>query len=330
MGWDAGAPDKKAVVRAQLRLPSRAHGVHVEQDGSILVAARRPGDWLLRWNPSRADDTAQWFWIDDDHRFTGHVLGSDDGNIWTTETRLEDARGLVSRRDPHTFERLQSWPTGGFDPHMMLRLPVALGALPAGTLLVANGGIPTLAETGRLKRDLDRMDASLAAFHGSTGEALGRWTLGDPRLSIRHLSFDSQSQQVGTGLQAQHDADSLRLAAPVLALFDGWSLRTATGQPGLDGYGGDLCARPGGGFLVGCPKSNQLAAFDAEGRWLEQWPMASACAVDQRDGRWWAGGENAVFHGVDASSGLSRRVSDQSGSATSVRLDNHWRLWSTA
>ena len=39
-------------VSAALDVPTRAHGVWVEQDGTLLAVARRPGDWLLRWRPA--------------------------------------------------------------------------------------------------------------------------------------------------------------------------------------------------------------------------------------------------------------------------------------
>ncbi len=329
VGWDGLSRDSAPRIRSQIQLPSRAHGVHVEPDGSLLVVARRPGDWLLRWHPDRNETPGHWHWIDDDHRFTGHVLGGSAAGIWTTETRLEHARGFVSLRDPSSLERVHTWPTEGFDPHMMWRLADALGALPAGTLLVANGGIPTLPETGRVKHDLHRMDASLVAFAPFTGERLGAWRLSDPRLSIRHLTFDPLSQRVGIALQAQHDSDLDQRRAPVLAVFDGSSLTACTEQPPQDGYGGDLCARPGGGFLVGCPKSNRVVAFDGDGHWLAQWHQTSACSLDQRDGHWWSGGENAVLEGSGASpAGVAREVA--AFSRGQLRFDNHWRVWTSA
>src|SRR5690606_21978582 len=44
-------------VREQTELPTRAHGLARWPDGSVLIAARRPGDWLLRWWPDSGERT---------------------------------------------------------------------------------------------------------------------------------------------------------------------------------------------------------------------------------------------------------------------------------
>jgi hypothetical protein len=68
------------------------------------------------------------------------------------------------------------------DPHELL-----LDA--DGSLVVANGGIPALPETGRLKIHMDRMDASLVRLDTRTGALRGQWRLADKRLSLRHIAW---------------------------------------------------------------------------------------------------------------------------------------------
>lgn len=273
-------------VQQSLKVPTRAHGLCCEADGHVLGVARRPGDWLLRWHP--VSGRTQWHWIEGDRRFNGHVITSRNAQtLWTTETDLDNAQGLLGVRDVRTLEKTDEWPTRGMDPHQLLALPQAVGNFPSGTLIVANGGIPTLPETGRSKRELGRMDSSLVALHPATGALLGQWRLTDPFLSIRHLAFDADSGTLGIALQAEHPDEAKRAVAPVLAVWDGRTLKAATDQPTLAGYGGDICAWPGGGFGVSCPRADRLALFGPDALWQGQMPHPGAYALSSDGRQWW-------------------------------------------
>lgn len=302
-------------VQRKLAVPTRAHGLMVEPGGSVLATARRPGDWLLRWQP--ATGQTQWHWIEDDRRFNGHAATSPDGQtIWTTETDLATAQGCLAARDAKALEKHAEWATHGMDPHEFLVLPQHVGNIPPGSLLVANGGIPTLPETGRSKRSLDRMDASLVALDPRDGALLGQWRLDDPFLSIRHLAWDPASRTVGIALQAEHpDADTKR-RAPVLAVWDGQRLQAALEQPAVQGYGGDICALPGGGFVVSCPRADTLALFDARARWSRNQPHREAYALAADEGHWWASGAEGVWCAPESTEARS--------SNTRLQFDNHW------
>jgi hypothetical protein len=307
-------------VRRQLALPTRAHGLWAQADGAYLAVARRPGDWLLRWRPqgdaprSTEQGATQWLWVEDDRRFNGHVIASTERaqegrpgrTLWTTETELEDGQGLLGVRDAATLEKRAEWSTHGRDPHQLLALPRAVGRFAAGTLMVANGGIPTLPETGRAKLldprlQQQRMDASLVALHPGTGKLLGQWRLPDPYLSIRHLAFDAHTGRLGLALQAEHPDVQDRQAAPVLAVWDGKTLRTAEAQPALHGYGGDIVALPpamSGGFAVSCARADALALFDAGGRWRETLLYPGAYALAGRANQVLLGGEPDILRMV--------------------------------
>lgn len=308
-------------VQDSLVVPTRAHGLWAEADGSVLAVARRPGDWLLRWHP--ASGRKQWHWIGGDRRFNGHVVASADRTtLWTSETDLDTALGRIGVRHAASLEKTAEWPTHGRDPHQLLALPQAVGDLPAGTLMVANGGIATLPETGRSKRELGRMDASLVALRPDKGTLLGQWRLGDPYLSIRHLAFDPISGMLGIALQAEHPQASAKATAPVLALWDGDTLRAAEGQPPMGGYGGDICALPAGGFAVSCPRAGQLALFDTRGRWQRGIEHPAAYALTAGAGQWW-------LASVRSTAGLMRGTDGASITAhirnTSImQIDNHW------
>lgn len=306
-------------IGRSLVVPTRAHGLLGEADGGVIAAARRPGDWLLRWHPGSG--RTQWHWIEDDRRFNGHaVIAADGGTLWTTETDLETAQGRLAARDRRTLEKRAEVPTHGMDPHQVLVLPERLGEMPAGSLVVANGGIPTRPETGRGKRELDRMDASLAVLGARDGALLGQWRLDDPFLSIRHLAWDPVSRTVGIALQAEHPDAEAKRRAPVFAAWDGQRLAAAQGQPALQGYGGDICALPAGGFAVSCPRADALALFDArEARWTRQLPHRQAYALAADGARWWASGAEGVWQ---APEGAQAR----NAAAGRLQFDNHWTL----
>ncbi|MCW5654753.1 MAG: DUF1513 domain-containing protein [Hydrogenophaga sp.] len=302
-------------VQSELDVPTRAHGLLVERGGSVLAAARRPGDWLLRWHP--ASGQAQWHWIEDDRRFNGHVVASEDASVlWTTETDLDTAQGRLATRDVRSLEKRAEWPTHGMDPHALMVLPERVGDIPTGSLIVANGGIPTLPETGRSKRQLDRMDASLVALDPRDGRLLGQWRLQDPYLSVRHLAWDPVSRTVGIALQAEHPDAQARQQAPVFAAWDGLQLRPAQAQPAMHGYGGDICALPGGGFVVSCPRADGLALFDTGARCSGTLAHAQAYALAAGRGHWWASGSEGVWC---APEGRPARAG-----GASVQFDNHW------
>lgn len=326
-GYQIGVLVKKGQllqIEAALDVPTRAHGVWAERSGTLLAVARRPGDWLLRWRPGAK--AADWSWIESDRAFNGHVIASADGKtLYTTETNLETGQGLIGRRDAVSLEKTAEWPTHGMDPHELL-----LDA--DGSLLVANGGIPALPETGRLKLHLERMDASLVRLDAVSGELLGQWRLADKRLSLRHIAWGPVSaanaagqRLLGIALQAEHDDASAKLVAPVLAVFDGRQLQSHSGGPGqlLAGYGGAI-AYAAGGFAVSCPRANGVAFWRAGGQWSGFMALEDACALTvsltagERSGsRLWAGGRKVAL--ARASDG--RAVPS---SLHGLRLDNHW------
>jgi hypothetical protein len=310
-------------VTRSLAVPTRAHGLAVEAGGSVLAMARRPGDWLLRWHPT-TDDT-QWHWIEGDRCFNGHIAANPQGDtLLTTETDLETAQGLIGVRDRLSLEKTGEWPTQGMDPHALMVLPQALGRIPAGSLIIANGGIPALPETGRAKHDLGRMDASLVALSPQTGAVLGQWRLADPYLSIRHLAWDPTSRRLGIALQAEHRDATQRLAAPVLAVWDGAQLQPSMGQPDLQGYGGDICARPGGGFVVSCPRADALALFTPAAAWRHNQPHRDGCALTAKAGQWWASGADGV---LTMAPPQTTTVAHAAVARERFQFDNHWLNW---
>jgi hypothetical protein len=309
-GYQVGILDTVGgpAIRAALDVPTRAHGLLEEQGGTLLAVARRPGDWLLRWDEQGR--ALAWRWIEPRRAFAGHVLASPDGHaVYTTEIDLDTGAGLIGVREAASLEKQAEWPTHGLDPHML-----TWDATRPGSLMVANGGVPTRPETGRVKHDLARMDSSLARLDARTGELLGQWRLADPRLSLRHLAWNGTN--LGIALQAEHDDAVAKAHAPVLAVFDGHKLRTVGASMPLAGYGGSIAAL-GEGFVVSCPRRQGVAVYGPEGfRILVE--LAEACPLaGARHTLWAGGGERILAMGPDA------RLAGE-GMMSGIRLDNHW------
>ena len=310
-------------------VPTRAHGMTQLADGTLLFASRRPGDWLLRVRPDGHED---WLWIEPDRAFNGHVIASHDGqHLYTTETDLADSQGLIGVRDVKTLEKVAEWRTGGMDPHQLLLDR-------DGSLVVANGGIPTQPETGRRKLKLTHMDSSIARLQPQQhGAIAGQWRLEDPRLSLRHLSWGPsvtwapERRWLGIALQAEHDDAQQKQTAPVLALFDGEKLHAAPIPAGAEwqGYGGDISSNAQH-FAVTCPRADVLT-------WWQP-PLSTKATAHcvRQDGQ--AGvyciSNDSVIHPLQPSvaaqwSGGSQQVlqwpQQQAVAALSqMALDNHW------
>ena len=310
-------------VNAALDVPTRAHGLLQLADGSLLAVARRPGDWLLRWNST--GEALTWAWIEADRAFNGHVISSADGSrLFTTETNLDTGQGMIGVRDAASLEKLAEWPSHGTDPHELLLDE-------SGGLIVANGGIVTQAETGRRKLDTDPMDSSIVRLSAKDGALLGQWRLKDPKLSLRHLAWSQGTAQpmLGIALQAEHADPSARAAAPVLALFDGQTLSPAHSPRTLAGYGGDI-ASAGSLFAVSCPRAGGVALYALNGRWHGFAPLSHACALASHASSspaapaapFWAAGQIQALALNTAQQALPRPQS----LPASVRLDNHWLL----
>jgi hypothetical protein len=302
-------------VMSALDVPTRAHGLLLEPGGTLLTVARRPGDWLLRWD--RQGRAIAWHWIEPRRAFAGHVLASLDGSIlYTTEMDPENGTGLIGVRDATSLEKLAEWPTHGIDPHQLL-----WDATHAGSLVIANGGVPTRPETGRVKRNLDRMDSSIVRLDAANGEILGQWRLDDQRLSLRHLAWNTAAADrpvLGIALQAEHDTPEEKAGAPVLALFDGHTLRTAAAPQVLAGYGGDIAVL-GAHIAVSCPRVQGVALFSMKGDWQGIVPLNKACALASSTHQILAGGSLHVLGLHPADTPLATEMG-----VPPIRLDNHW------
>lgn len=222
-------------VAASAALPGRPHGLLAAPDGGMWVLAAAPGRWLLRLD-AQARVLAQ---ADTGGRMlSGHALASRDGRLlYTPEIDAADGRGRIVVRDARSLVKQAEWDSGGVEPRQLV-----LDA--KGHLLVAHGGIRRDAEDRKL--DLPRMASALLRLNSQTGAVLGQWKLDDPRLSIRHLAWSADGL-LGVALQAEHEREADRSAAPALAIWDTTKFHPI---PGAAGQSDDIAGVPGGGFVI--------------------------------------------------------------------------------
>lgn len=323
----SGAPLR---VIDSMEVPTRAHGVHALADGSIVVTARRPGDWLVRWYPGRTDP-ATWHWVDATRSFNGHVIGSPDGRaLYTTETDIDTGASLIARRDARSLQTEAEWPTHGIDAHELIWAPAAAGVKGTGrTLIVANGGVPTAPETGRVKRDLHTMDSSIVRLDATSGELQGQWRLKDKRLSLRHLAWNADRTVLGIALQAEHDEAAIKHSAPILALFDGQALHVMSAPQAvassIQGYGGSIAATPTG-WAVSCPRADGIATFAPQGDWLGLVALPDVCALAVDRQQLWAAGVNHSLQDAMQVAPASPLRHAHANELDGARMDNHWTI----
>lgn len=307
-------------------LPKRAHEVQMlhpalGHPGQALAVARRPGEYLLRFDTLTAR-AVLWHDIEDDRVFCGHASYALDGSaLYTTETSTDTGAGFIAVRDPVSLEKIREFSSGGLDPHMVL-------VEPDGMLLVANGGLLNLPETGRTKLNVQQMDSSIARLDATTGTLRQAWRTSDPFLSLRHLAR-APNGSVAIAMQAEHADAAARRNAPLLALLDAQGLRTIAlpENLALGGYGGDVAYVPGRNgpaddrFVVSATRAGQLAWWSAQGGDPRQLPLPEAGALAAFGPDWLASGAQGGVRGEVASHSLDRQLA-------SVHWDNHGK-WLT-
>lgn len=263
-----------------LGVPSRAHGLLADGRGGFYAVAARPGDWLVHV-PADPDQAPRWLQPRRDESsprsLNGHLLLSADRRwLFSSETARADGRAWIVRRDADTLRAESTWRLPGVDAHQML-----LDA-DGEHLLVALGGIERDGQ-GR-KVALERMAPALLRVATADGALRQRWVLDDARLSLRHMAWseDGERRLLGIALQAEHDDREQRRRAPLLALWDGESL-TLPQRHGVDGegYAGDICAGPGGSFLLSAQRNGRALLWhpDAPAELICLAELQEVCAL---------------------------------------------------
>jgi hypothetical protein len=266
-------------------LPARGHGLAVRPtEPELVVMSRRPGVWgsVIDWRTGRllADLEAQ-----DGSHFYGHAAFTPTGRfLVTTENNFaemdqDERTGRLGIWDAATGYRwVGSCPLHAIGPHDVAHDPVR------GGFWVANGGILTHPDTGRIKLNIPDMAPSLAWVDDSLSRAplTVRLPASLHKLSLRHLAV-SEFGQVACAMQ--HEGPENEPVPLVAMLDDGDSLRPLDLPPILAtrarGYCGDVAfAQPGDVLGAGFPRGGFFAFWSADtGAFIDHWDADDGCGI---------------------------------------------------
>lgn len=279
--------DSQGQILFTLPLPARGHAAAAHPFKAQAVAfARRPGTFALVIDCATGALIKQLEAPAGRH-FYGHGAFSPDGSrFYTTENNYDAAEGVIGVWDAARFIRVGEFSSGGIGPHEMCLMP------DGKALVIANGGIETHPETGRIKLNLPVMQPNLT-YTDLSGTVLEQVEL-PPALhknSIRHLAVHSDGM-VGFAMQWQ---GSLTQHAPLLGLHRlGESSRLlaapAREQNTLKGYAGSIAfSGDGRSVAITCPRGNALHRFDVKsGTLTGMYALEDVCGLS-------AGPDGLVF-----------------------------------
>lgn len=286
-----------------VQVPERPHQVlqYPTTSHRALVTSRRPGEWIWQVDLLRGQivsGAAQ----DDSRRFEGHAVLSTFptgcASLLTSETDTVTGDGLVVCRHAESFTMISEWRSGGIGPHELI-------AWENRGLLVANGGLLTLPETGRLTRSGSAFESSLALLDPSHGQLRQLWSLPIPHLSIRHLAISSDNI-VGIALQVwpeEYRENSL----PVFAVLQPHSKSLQLGADGegsarrFGGYASSVAAF-GNLFAVTCPYANLVAVWNGDGSFVGELRIPGASGIATHASGWWVTSTDGCLYSLSASS----------------------------
>ena len=154
-------------------MPARGHSFAIDAAGGrAVVFGRQPGFFALGFGLGAAGPVE--LDLPQDRHFFGHGAFFDDGRLLAaTENDFDGGRGVLGIYDASAggaYRRVGEFDCGGIGPHEVLLLP------DGKTLCVANGGILTHPDYGKLELNLDTMRPSLAYLDAASGKLLERWS----------------------------------------------------------------------------------------------------------------------------------------------------------
>lgn len=183
--------DEHGHDRVIVPMPDRGHSFAIDAArGRAVVFGRQPGFFAVSFDLA-GKETPQALQAAPERHFFGHGVYSPDGKLMvSTENDYEAGRGVLGIYDAGAtggYRRIGEFPTAGIGPHEVVLMP------DGRTLCVANGGILTHPDYGKLELNADTMRPSLAYVDLHTGDLLEQVFLAPQlhRLSIRHLVVDA-------------------------------------------------------------------------------------------------------------------------------------------
>src|SRR5690606_2520444 len=189
--YEAVVLDTQGRDRQVVPMPARGHSFALDPArGRAVVFGRQPGFFAVAF---RIDGTQPPVALQaaEGRHFFGHGVFLPDGRrMLATENDYEAGHGVLGVYDASEgggYRRIGEFSTGGIGPHEVVLMP------DGRTVCVANGGILTHPDYGKLELNPESMKPSLAYIDLHSGEMLEQIYLAPAlhRLSIRHLGMDA-------------------------------------------------------------------------------------------------------------------------------------------
>jgi hypothetical protein len=318
--------DEAGRDRLVVPMPARGHSFAIDPAGQrAVVFGRQPGFFALAFS-LRGEGGPQPLPLHDERHFFGHGAYVDGGRLLAaTENDFEAGRGVLGLYDASpggAYRRIGEFDTGGIGPHEVVLMP------DGKTLCVANGGILTHPDYGKLELNLDTMRPSLAYIDAASGALLEKAEF-EPalhRLSIRHLALAADGS-VWFGCQYMGPAaDRPALVGRHrrggrLELFEG----PAQALRQMRNYVGSVAVDAAGAVVAtSSPVGGQVIYWDAaSGRCLGTTELADGCGVAPaaEEGFLLSSGLGAMLR-VDASGAEKQPLLAPS---RELSWDNHFR-----
>jgi len=312
------------VVRAQVPLPGRGHGIVFDPRSSrAIVLARRPGRFATVVDVA-SGQVLQAFHSAHDRHFCGHGAFSSDGRyLYTTENDYEAGRGTIGiRAADEAFRLVGEFSSFGIGPHEIRLMP------DGETLAVANGGIRTHPDSGRAKLNIDTMRPALVFVDAGSGRLMSAARLESRlhKLSIRHIDI-SKTGIVAVAMQYE---GSKRDRVPLVALRQSgrWvPLRAPDSvERRMRHYTGSVAFDSSGEYLaVSCPRGDMVTFWKIRpARFLDicEMPDGSGVAAHPDAGHFILTGRNAGYTRIDLNTGDRYRVRNPAAGS----WDNHFSV----
>jgi len=176
-------------IESTIALEARGHSFAIDAPRQRAVVFGRQAGFFATAFDLQGREPAAALPLPADRHYFGHGVYRDDGHLlFATENDFEAGRGVLGVYDASpggAYRRVGEFDSQGVGPHEVLLMP------DGRTLCVANGGILTHPDYGKLELNLDTMAPSLVYLDLASGAVVDRIALPAHlhRLSIRHLAI---------------------------------------------------------------------------------------------------------------------------------------------
>jgi hypothetical protein len=239
--------------------------------------------------------------------------------IFVTENDVATGQGLVTVRDATDFHVLAEYRSHGIGPHELLLLDDGV------TLAVANGGVRTLPETGRVKLNRGRVESSLAYLDSRDGRLSGLYPVPSAQLSLRHLAVAANGR-IAAALQFEGDRD--QAGVPLMMFHRGESSLQHAQAPQADWnrmrhYAASVAYDSSSNrFALSCPRGNIVGCWTSEGDHVGSIEVPKVSGIAFGAGQGFATNELGEIYPLD----LAHRHASLEARLPQMQWDNHLYL----